>query len=82
MLSLKDLQINLRKISETYSIGCCNRCNKTGAKFWPAMTAYHWNKEKTDDDPNRDVFLCELCHEEYVEYWTEMWAEYNNSIRC
>ena len=59
----------------------CEHCREVlpDVKAHPAMTAYHWDKEKDGPgpDPNRDVVLCNECHEGYVAHWESMWAEYN-----
>lgn len=79
MTSLKELQGIVTEISMKYFVGRCEGCNKIGAKYCPAMTAYHWDKKTSDVDPNRDVFLCDMCYQRYVEHWSEMWAEYQSS---
>ena len=67
----------------------CERCqSEEGVKAIPAMTAYHptplsrWKRLMLDNpldppDPNADVYLCPDCAQDHVEYWTEMWDEYN-----
>ena len=79
MMLLKDIQLSIDVISSKHSVGRCKRCGDKNASLYPSMTAYYWDKTKTDEDPNGDVFLCFRCHEEYVYYWTEMWDEYNTS---
>lgn len=80
-MSLSDIRNSLKRISNQYEVGGCERCHGTDARFWPAMTAYstHGLDLEFDDDPNADVFLCQRCHDEYKDYWTEMWSEYNSS---
>jgi hypothetical protein len=81
MMSLDTIQITLRDVSDKLGVGRCERCNSSNAKLWPSMTAYSTAGMNLDleDDPNAKVFLCHCCHEDYVEYWTEMWNEYKSS---
>ena len=81
MISAAKIKEAVELVSKKHNIGLCDWCKMNPAQYRPSMTAYHWDN-KEDLDPNRDVFLCGLCYEEYSNYWTEMWAEYNNSIRC
>ena len=82
MTFLENLQVTLREISKKHEIGGCERCHNPNARLWPAMTAYdtHHLDMEVDPNPNGDVFLCDLCHDEYVEYWQEMWDEYFHSV--
>ena len=41
------------------------------------MTRYHWDIDKEPlEDPNRKLFLCEECDQEYYELWNNQWEEY------
>lgn len=44
----------------------------------PAMTAYH--HEPGEPDPNAPLLLCVSCAEDYTEYWTERWKDYEASL--
>lgn len=59
----------------------CEACKDVGeeVRWYAAMTAYHWDKEKQKEDPNRDVLLCPHCWTEYERFWTSQWDEYNAS---
>lgn len=37
-----------------------------------AMTAYSWDGK--GKDPNRDIFLCEMCWLEYYDSWAGLWG--------
>ena len=77
MISIKDIQSSIEVISSKYLVGRCEKCGDKNASLCPSMTAYFWDKTKTDEDPNGDVFLCSRCHEEYVSYWTGKWDQRN-----
>ena len=60
--------------------GCCELCGSTDDVHWvPSMTRYHWDMYKELEDPNRDLFYCEVCEEYHMEYWDNMWEEYYSS---
>jgi len=47
------------------------------------MTAYDYSEADRaagKEDPNRDVALCEPCHNEYEIHWREMWEDYHSSL--
>jgi hypothetical protein len=46
-------------------------------KLREALTKYHWDKSVKEKDPNAPFYACESHAQQYVDYWTEMWAEYN-----
>lgn len=63
---------------ETHPDGSC----EGEIKVRKAMTAYHFEGVRNSkEDPNRDFLACELHHGWYVDYWSEMWAEYYRNIR-
>lgn len=35
---------------------------------------------KYDQDPNRDLFMCEVCAEDYYSFWDEQWREYYSGL--
>lgn len=45
-------------------------------KLRDSMTAYHWDKESGDPNPNAPFMCCQIHYETYEDYWTEMWEEY------
>lgn len=53
----------------------CQRCEAVGPDVneRPCMTAY------ADPKENVKPVLCDLCAQEYLDYWTAMWDEYNRS---
>lgn len=62
-----------------FGIKKCENCGFRGNyKPTRAMTAYHWNREKDEEDPNRDLILCQNCQGEYQEFWAAQWKEYND----
>jgi hypothetical protein len=55
--------------------GCCEYCGSTEKVAWRgSMTRYQWDQLKTLESPNRKMFLCEKCEDEYVEHWRDMWS--------
>ncbi len=65
---------------EREKAGCCEYCGSNKNPTWTqSMTAYHWDRLKTMESPNRSLFLCFECYNEYMEYWSNMWEEYNYS---
>ena len=52
----------------------CEYCGESPVEKVYAMTAYSWDGQ--GEDPNRALWLCDRCSEEYHEHWTEMWREY------
>ena len=75
------LKEKINDISKKNNVGGCDRCHSKHPKFRRSMTAYSTVGMNMDieGDPNGDVFLCDMCYEEYVQYWEEMWDEYNRS---
>ena len=62
-----------------YCEGFGGRCDNKG-EWVPAMTAYHWNIEKEPHNPNRPVFLCKQCGEEYTLSWQDRWDDYYSGL--
>ena len=56
----------------------CEACGAPGARKVGAMTAYHWDGK--GEDPNRPLWLCEECADEYVSYWQDRWHDYYESV--
>lgn len=57
----------------------CESCGESsGVERRKAMTAYSW--DGTGPNPNADLYLCRSCDAEYVDHWTEMWAEYHSGL--
>ena len=55
--------------------GCCEQCGSVdGVKWCMSATAYYWDQYKELESPNRKMFFCERCTEEYYAYWDEMWS--------
>ena len=52
----------------------CENCGDQPAVMCQAATAYHW--DGTGENPNRDVWLCYDCREDYYGHWNERWEEY------
>jgi len=80
-MSLERLQSTVLEISQKHEVGCCEHCKGPNSRLWPSMTAYDTSdlNLEFDDNPNAHVFLCHCCHDDYVDYWTEMWNEYKSS---
>lgn len=57
----------------------CDECGLTtdSVRHREGMTAYHWDGQ--GEDPNDTGILCDVCYEEYRDYWSSMWAEYRSS---
>lgn len=54
-------------------------CGATGNMSWrPAVTAYHWDGK--GKDPNRDLYLCDNCAEDYYDYYDGLWQDYYGGI--
>jgi len=57
--------------------GVCEICREKGdykIEWVSSMTAYVWDMDKSPEiDPNRDIFLCPWCAEDYTENMREMW---------
>jgi hypothetical protein len=53
----------------------CERCGSVGPDVneRQCMTAY------SDEKLNVKPVLCDLCAQEYLDYWTELWDEYHRS---
>lgn len=53
----------------------CSRCGATDSSvtLCTAMTAYHVASL------NAPLLLCYQCAEDYYDYWTAQWEEYNRS---
>ena len=45
-----------------------------------AMTAYHWDKESGQPDPNPDFMACDNHYEDYRAFWQECWDEYYSGL--
>jgi hypothetical protein len=75
-----------KKLQEIEDKGFCEYCGKMSykddiVKWCKAATCYHWDIEKhPEEDPNRKLFLCEICEKEYYDHWNEMWNEYYYTI--
>lgn len=54
----------------------CEECGSTNARRVPCQTAYYW--DGSGEDPNRSPTLCKDCETRYLEYWKDMWDEYNS----
>ena len=71
-------EIEAKGQCEGSSVPCNNRKD---VKWIPAMTRYYWDiDENSLSDPNRDLFLCHNCANEYVECWTERWNDYYSGV--
>ena len=58
-------------------------CKNNKLSWIKAATRYPFNVFgilKWKEDPNRDLFLCEKCSEEYYSYWEDMWNEYYSMV--
>lgn len=61
-------------------------CQYCGTKNEPrkwigSMTAYASDLEFDHPDyPNRPVYVCATCEQEYTEYWQSMWDDYHSSV--
>jgi len=54
-------------------------CENNKPRWITAATRYHFDIYdflKWKENPNRDLFLCQECEEEYYAHWEEMWTEY------
>jgi hypothetical protein len=60
----------------------CKYCelDKDTVILRPAMTAYHWDKDATNIDPNADIPLCEICWDNYAAYWQDQWDDLYASL--
>jgi len=83
---LKEKEERDKKLIEIEKDGCCegafHSCdNKEKVEWTPAMTRYSWDIDKYPlEDPNRDLFLCEKCVEEYFTEWDYRWDEYYGGL--
>ena len=79
---LKEQKEREKRLKEIEDYGRCEgfmyECrNKKGVEWIGAATRYEWDVDKYPlEDPNRKLFLCEQCADEYMEYWNEMWDSY------
>ena len=58
-------------------------CKKNKTSWIKAVTRYPYYRFdilKWKEDPNRDLFLCKECSEEYYSYWNDMWNEYYSMV--
>tara|TARA_Y100000034_G_scaffold121012_1_gene164707 strand:- start:510 stop:713 length:204 start_codon:yes stop_codon:yes gene_type:complete len=62
----------------SFNFASCEHCGDGQAEPRPAMTAYHWDGK--EEDPNRNLLLCDHCYQGYRDYWTERWAEYYSGL--
>lgn len=58
----------------------CNRSGEClgGARPVPSQIMYEWDGQ--GEDPNRDLWLCKECGEEYTQIMDDQWAEYYSSV--
>ncbi|UTC29918.1 hypothetical protein BAJUN_03160 [Bajunvirus bajun] len=60
------------------ALGGCENCGSFYGVHQPgSMTCYVWDPKSGEPDPNK-VWLCTDCAEDYEEYWSDRWAEYNS----
>ena len=76
-----------KRLQEIEDKGCCEFCehfgreNTEGVEWVGSMTRYHWDIDKEPlRDPNRPLFLCPGCAQDYVENMESMWHDYYNGL--
>lgn len=78
----KEAKSREKKLAQIEKNGYCEsfryKCdNKKDVEWMPAATHYYWDVDEDPlNDPNRPIFLCPRCAEEYNTSWQERWDEY------
>jgi len=75
-IEARNRENKLDKIEKSgYCEGMTCECRSRENVEWRhAMTWYPWDlDERPDEDPNRLLFLCPKCYDEYKYHWQEMW---------
>lgn len=55
-------------------------CSKKNVKWRHSATAYHWDKSRDLEDPNRKLFMCDECAKDYNAHWDDRWNDYYSMV--
>ncbi len=63
--------------------GGCEHCGGIEGLDWRGgWTAYAWDPESGEPNPNCSRWYCEPCASDADDYWKGMWEEYHASRGC